>query len=203
AGLLAGALILAALATSAYLPWLADDKAAEATLLSTSDDEDTLAEAAKRADEAMQLNPLSIDPVTAAIAIAQKRGRFGEVADLVEEGVDRQPENPDVWLRAYAVQHFVDDAPARIASVRRLLELDPHENRVPFDSVAGDVAAQSASATGTPLVVEVYPAPPPAIGPPAPDARPLIGPAPPASSGGTTVEPDVSEETPGSVPDRP
>ena len=109
----------------------------------------------------MQLNPLSIDPVTAAIAIAQKRGRFGEVADLVEEGVDRQPENPDVWLRAYAVQHFVDDAPARIASVRRLLELDPHENRVPFDAVAGDVAARSASATGTPLVVEVLPAPPP------------------------------------------
>ena len=32
AGLLAGALILAALATSAYLPWLADDKTAEATL---------------------------------------------------------------------------------------------------------------------------------------------------------------------------
>ena len=189
AALLAGALILAALATSAYLPWLADDKAAEATLLSAADDEDTLAEAAKRADEAMQLNPLSIDPVTAALAIAQKRGRFGEVADLVEEGVDRQPENPDVWLRAYAVQHFVDDAPARIASVRRLLELDPHENRVPFDAVPGDVAARSASATGTPLVVEVFPAPPPAIGPPAPDARPLIGPERPASAGGSAVEP--------------
>ena len=96
----------------------------------------------------MQLNPLSIEPVTAALAIAQKRGRFEEVADLVEEGVERQPENPDMWLRAYAVQHFVDDAPARIASVRRLLELDPHEDRVPFDAVAGDVAAQSASATG-------------------------------------------------------
>ena len=137
----------------------------------------------------MQLNPLSIDSVTAAIAIAQKRGRLGEVAELVEEGVDRQPENPDVWLRAYAVQHFIDDAPARIASVRRLLELDPHESRVPFDAVPGDVAARSASATGTPLVVEVLPAPPPAIGPPAPDARPLIGPERPASAGGTTVAP--------------
>jgi hypothetical protein len=194
AGLLAGALILAALATSAYLPWLADDKAAEATLLSAVDDEDTLAEAAKRADEAMQLNPLAIEPVTAAMAIAQKRGRFEEVGDLVEEGVERQPENPDTWLRAYAVQHFVDDAPARIASVRRLLELDPHEDRVPFDSVAGDVAAQSASATGTPLVVEVLPAPAPAVGPPAPDARPLIGPERPASAGGETLEPPVSEE---------
>jgi hypothetical protein len=198
AGLLAGALILAALATSAYLPWLADDKAAEATLLSTVRDEGTLAEAAKRADEAMQLNPLSIDPVAAAIAIAEKRGRFEEVADLIEEGVDRQPENPDVWLRAYAVQHFVDDAPARIASVRRLLELDPHEDRIPFDAVAGDVAAQSASATGTPLVAFVLPATAPPVGPPAPDARPLIGPPRSASAGGESVQSpdDVSEATP-------
>ena len=145
----------------------------------------------------MQLNPLSIDPVAAAIAIAQKRGRFEEVADLLEEGVDRQPENPDVWLRAYAVQHFVDDAPARIASVRRLLELDPHEDRIPFDAVAGDVAAQSASATGTPLVAFVLPATAPPVGPPAPDARPLIGPPRSASAGGESLAPDdVSEATP-------
>ena len=187
AGLLAGALILAALATSAYLPWLADDKTAEATLLTAVGDEETLAVAAKSADEAMQLNPLSVDSVAAAVAIAQKRGRFEEVAELIEEAVDRQPENPDVWLRAYAVQRFIDDAPARIASVRRLLELDPHEDRVPFDAVAGDAAARSASATGTPLVTEVLPATPPPVGPPAPDARPLIGPPRPASAGGTTV----------------
>jgi hypothetical protein len=81
------------------------------------------------------------------------------------------------------------------------------------DRIAGDVPAQSASATGTPLVVEVLPAPPPAIGPPAPGARPLIGPPRPASAGGTTVEPPepesgeledgLSEETPGFAPDRP
>jgi hypothetical protein len=201
--LLAGALILAALATSAYLPWLADDKAAEATLLSSVRDEETLAEAAKRADQAMQLNPLSIEAVAAGVAIAQRRGRFEEVADLIEEAVERQPENPDVWLGAYAVQNFVDDTPARIASVRRLLELDPHEDRVPFDAVVGDVAVQSASATGTPLVIRVLPATPPPIGPPAPDARPLIGPPRPASSGGTTVEPPATEETPGSAPTRP
>jgi O-antigen ligase len=194
AGLLAGALILAALATSAYLPWLADDRAAEAVLLNAVDDESTLAEAAKRADEAMQLNPLAIEPVAAAMAVAQKRGRYEEVSDLIEEMIDRQPENPDVWLRAYAIQHFFDDAPARTASARRLLELDPHEDRVSFNSIAADVAARSASATGTPLVVEVLPAPPPAIGPPAPDARPLIGPMRPTSAGGTTVEPPVSEE---------
>ena len=203
AGLLAGALILGALAVSAYLPWLADDKTAEATLLSAVDDEATLAEAAKRADEAVQLNPLSVEPVSIAIAIAQKRGRLEEVAELVEEAVERQPENPDVWLRAYSVQHFVDDAPARIASVRRVLELDPHEGSVPFDAVLGDVAARSASATGTPLVVAVLPPPAPAIGPPVPDARPLVGPQPPVSSGGETVEPELSEETPGSAPDRP
>jgi len=202
--LLAGALILAALATSAYLPWLAEDKAAEATLLSTADDEATLADAAKRADEAIQLNPLAIEPVSAAIAIARKRGRYEEVADLVEEAVDRQPQNPDVWLRAYLVQHFVDDGPAQIASVRRMLELDPHENRLPRHAIAGDVAPLSASATGTPLVIEVLPATAPAIGPPAPDARPLIGPPRPASAGGTTVAPpEVSEETPESAPDRP
>ena len=203
AGLLAGALILTALAASAYLPWLADEKAAEAIVLGAVDDEPTLAEAAKRADEAMQLNPLAIEPVAAAIAIAQKRGRYAEVADLLEEAVDRQPENPDVWLRAYVVQQFIDDAPARIASVKKVLELDPHEDLIVVDTVAGDVAAQSASATGTPLVVEVLPAPPPAIGPPSPDARPLIGPQRPASAGGTTVEPPLSEETPGSAPDRP
>jgi O-antigen ligase len=203
AGLLAGALILAALATSAYLPWLADDKAAEATLLGAVSEEDALEEAAKRADEAMQLNPLSIDPVAAAIAIALKRGRLQEVAELVEETADRQPQNPDVWLRAYAVQQSVDDAPARIASLRRLLELDPHEDRLSLHGVAAGVAERSASATGTPLVVEVLPATAPPVGPPAPDARPLIGPPRTASAGGESVEPPASEETPGSAPDRP
>ena len=202
AGLLAGALILAALATSAYLPWLADDKAAEATLLGAVSDEGTLADAAKRADEAMQLNPLSIDPVAAAIAIAQKRGRFEEAAELVEDAVDRQPENPDVWLRAYGVQQFLDDAPARIASMRRLFELDPHEDRLPLHGVAGDAAVRSASATGTPLVVEVLPATPPPVGPPAPDARPLIGPPRSASAGGDSVEPPTGE-TSESAPVRP
>ena len=187
AGLLAGALILAALGASAYLPWLADDKAAEAALLGTAEDQATLAEAAKRADEAIQLNPLAIEPVESAIVIAQKRGRVEEVADLLEEAVERQPENPDVWLLAYAVQRFMDDAPARIATVRRLLELDPHGERGgAYEAAAGDVAARSASATGTPLVARVLPPPPPAIGPPPPDARPLIGPPNPASSGGTT-----------------
>jgi hypothetical protein len=203
ASLLAGALVLAALAASAYLPWLADEKAAEATLLGALDHERSLVDAAKRADEAMELNPLAIEPVAAAIAIAQKRGRYAEVADLLEEAVERQPENPDVWLRAYSIQHFIDDAPARIASVKRVLELDPHEDVVVVDGVAGDVAAQSASATGTPLVVEVLPATPPAIGPPAPDSRPLIGPRRPASAGGTTVEPPLSEATPEPAPDRP
>jgi O-antigen ligase len=203
AGLLAGALILAALATSAYLPWLADDKAAEATLLGAVSEEDALEEAAKRADEAMQLNPLSIDPFAAAIAIALKRGRLQEVAELVEETADRQPQNPDVWLRAYAVQQSIDDAPARIASLRRLLELDPHEDRLSLHGVAAGVAERSASATGTPLVVEVLPATAPPVGPPAPDARPLIGPPRTASAGGESVEPPASEETPGSAPDRP
>ena len=203
AGLLAGALILAALATSAYLPWLADDKAAEATLLGAVSEENALEEAAKRADEAMQLNPLSIDPVAAAIAIALKRGRLQEVAELVEETADRQPQNPDVWLRAYAVQQSIDDAPARIASLRRLLELDPHEDRLSLHGVAAGVAERSASATGTPLVVEVLPATAPPVGPPAPDARPLIGPPRTASAGGESVEPPASEETPGSAPDRP
>jgi O-antigen ligase len=203
AGLLAGALILAALATSAYLPWLADDKAAEATLLGAVSEEDALEEAAKRADEAMQLNPLSIDPVAAAIAIALKRGRLQEVAELVEETANRQPQNPDVWLRAYAVQQSIDDAPARIASLRRLLELDPHEDRLSLHGVAAGVAERSASATGTPLVVEVLPATAPPVGPPAPDARPLIGPPRTASAGGESVEPPASEETPGSAPDRP
>ena len=189
ATLLAGALVLAALATSAYLPWLAEDKAAEATIMGAVDDEPTLADAAKRADEALQLNPLSIEPVVAAIAIAQKRGRYGEVADLLEEAVDRQPENPDVWLRAYLVQQFLDDTPKRIATVKRVLELDPHDDTIPIGVVAGDLAARSATATGTPLVDEVVAAAPPAIGPPAPDARPLIGPQRPASSGGTTVPP--------------
>ncbi|HYH57857.1 MAG TPA: O-antigen ligase family protein [Thermoleophilaceae bacterium] len=204
AGLLAGALVLAGLAASAYLPWLAEDKAAEAALLSSVGDERALREAAKRAEEAMQLNPLSVEPVVSAIAIAQRRGRLGEVADLAEEAVERQPENPDAWLRAFSVQSFVDDAPARIESARRVLALDPYETRVTAGATLGDVASRSASATGTPLVVAVLPPPPPAIGPPAPNATPLIGPPQPASAGGTTVEPpDVSEESRESAPDRP
>ena len=199
AALLAGALVLAAFGTSAYLPWLADEKAADATIIGVIGDRPALAEAAKRADEAIQLNPLSIDPVLAAVTIAQKRGRYEEVADLLEEAVDRQPENPDVWMRIYVVQQLTDDVPARMATLRKILELDPHEDSIPFDAVAGDVSAASATATGTPLVAEVLAPPPPPIGPPSPDARIVIGPERPVSSGGTTVSP----ESPESARDRP
>jgi O-antigen ligase len=203
AGLFAGALVLAALATSAYLPWLADDKAAEAAILSGIDDERTLSAAAKRAHEAIQLNPLALEPVFAAVAVAQKRGRQREALELLEEAVERQPENPDVWLRVYLVQHFAHDVPARIATLEKVLALDPHYDDLPLAAVTGDVAAVSATATGTPLVDEVLAATAPPIGPPAPGARPLIGPPRPVTSAGTTVEPDVSEATPESVPDRP
>jgi O-antigen ligase len=186
AALVAGALVLAAFVASAYLPWLADERAAEAAIISSGESERALADAAKHADEAIQLNPLAVDPVLAAITIAQKRRRYGEVADLLEEAVERQPENPDVWLRAYFVQQLTDDAPARIQATRRALALDPRVDAIPFDAVLGDVAASSASATGTPLVQHVLAPPPPAIGPPAPDSLPLVGPPRPASSGGTT-----------------
>ena len=154
----------------------------------------------------MQLNPLSIEPGRGGDRDRpEARALRGGRPTWSRRAVDRQPENPDVWLRAYAVQHFVDDAPARIASVRRLLELDPHEDRVPFDSVAGDVAAQSASATGTPLVVEVLPAPAPA------DRAARAGRAAadrPAAAGvgrrrDRRAAADVSEETPASAPARP
>ena len=202
AALLAGALVLAALATSSYLPWLADEKAADATIISVTRSDAALAEAAKRADEASRLNPLSIDPVFAAVTVAQRRGRYEEVSDLLEEAVERQPENPDVWHRIYVVQLLTNDVPARMEAVRRIVELDPHDSSIPFDVVVGDVSAASASATGTPLVGTVIAPVPPPIGPPAPNSRLLIGPERPVSSGGTTVDP-ATPETPESARGRP
>jgi hypothetical protein len=204
AALLAGALVLAALVASAYLPWLADEKAADATFVGAAGGEERLEEAAKLADEAIQLNPLAVDPVLAAVTIAHERGRYAQVADLLEEAVERQPDNPDVWLRVYFTQLLTDDTPARILALRRVLQLDPQVEKGSLHAVLGDVAASSASATGTPLVERVVAPPAPPIGPPAADSSPLVGPPRRVSSGGSSVAPpEVSPARPGSSPDPP
>ena len=125
----------------------------------------------------MQLNPLSIEPVTAALAIAQKRGRYEEVADLVEEAVERQPENPDVVAArirraaaSWTTRRRGSRASAGCSSSTRTRPDPVRLRRGRRGGPVGQRHRNAARGRGR----SRRPRRP--IGPPAPDARPLIGP---------------------------
>jgi hypothetical protein len=149
--LAAGSLALCAVAVSALLPALARDRTSEALRLSASGSGPGLVEGAKRARMAMTLNPLSVEPVFAAATLAERRGRYQEASELLEEALDRQPRNPQVWLRIATFNLKRDDYRGVRAARAALLRLDPHNQGAPFLLAVTDPGPRSASATGTPL----------------------------------------------------
>ena len=159
-----------------------DDKAAEANLLSTVRDERVLAEEAKRADEAMQLNPLSIEPVAARRDRPEARplrggrgpGRGGGRPPARESGgLAARVRRPELRRRRARADRQ-RSAGARAGPARGpSRSTRSRGRRRPVGERDGDAARG-----------QVLPATAPPVGPPAPDARPLIGPPRPASAGG-------------------
>jgi O-antigen ligase len=197
---LAGAAALLALFTvSAVLPALAREKtsqAFDALQEAAGGRPGDLPEGAEAAALARRLDPFSVEPLLAAAGIAERRGQTELAAELLVDAVERQPDNPRVWVRLARLQVLLGDIPAGLRSTRAVLELDPHSVAGLF-AVVGSAYDErtSASATGTPLPVLVRPvlplipevpspsgALPPAPAPVTPPAAPAPTPpvAPPA-----------------------
>jgi O-antigen ligase len=111
--------------------------------------------AAHEAELATRLNPLAVEPLFAAAAIAQRRDRLLEQRRLLLDAVDRQPSSAGAWARLVVVAMALNDRAGAIAAANRALELDPHNRDLrefaldaqSFSALPND----SPTATGTPL----------------------------------------------------
>jgi tetratricopeptide (TPR) repeat protein len=90
----AGALALAAAAV-VVTPWLAERDVRD---VSAAIDRGNLAAAARAADRARSLDPLSLAPVFAAALVEERRGRDTAAHAAYERATRLQPENPESWL---------------------------------------------------------------------------------------------------------
>ena len=160
-----------AFALSALLPALARDHTSAAFEHAGEGTAESLRQGARDAEIARRLNPLADDPVAAAAAIAERRGHYDRAAELLGEGVERAPSDPQAWLRVAAFNVRRDDLAAALVAIDRVGELDPRGDSV-FQLVPVlDPSSRSATATGTPLPRLVTP-PAPAAPAPAPAAPP-------------------------------
>ncbi|MEX2195699.1 MAG: O-antigen ligase family protein [Thermoleophilaceae bacterium] len=168
-GMLAlGVAMCCAFALSALLPALARDRTSSAFEHAAAGTPEELAAGARDAEIARRLNPLSDDPTAAASAIAERRGRYDRAAQLLAEGVDRAPSDPQAWLRVATFNFRRDDLRAALPAAQRLAELDPRGESALLFLPALDPSVRSATATGTPLPRLVPPPPAPAPAAPAP-----------------------------------
>jgi O-antigen ligase/polysaccharide polymerase Wzy-like membrane protein len=192
-----GALGACAIAVSALVPSLASDRADAALAKAAPGTPKALAAAAKDAEVAKRLDPLSVDALFAEVNVAERGQRFARVSQLLAEAADRDPRNPRVWLRVASVDHLIGDQPGVDRAVAQLLRLNP---RFPFPLalvlVRTDPTA-SATATGTPLPkAPARPQRPRAFAfPPTAPGQPPGGPAQPAPV--TPSVPGVTTPPPG------
>jgi hypothetical protein len=155
--LTAVATVVAAVAiVSAVLPEVATHKADSAAALAASGKPSDLEHAAAQADLASRLDPLSTEPLFVAAAVAQARGRLLEARDDLLSAADRQPDDPDAWLRLGFLAISLADRQGAVIATQRVAALDPHN---PFGAALARRTlpllappASSATATGTPLV---------------------------------------------------
>ena len=155
------AALASAFAISALLPALARDHTSAAFAQAGRGSGEALEEGAREAEIARRLNPLSADPVVAAAAIAEGRGRYADASALLAEGVDRQPNDPQSWLRVATFNVRRDDLSAALAALAEVIRLDPQTEVTPLFFSSIDPGARSATATGTPLPQVVQPPPVP------------------------------------------
>lgn len=188
--LVAGVLLLAALALSVALPARAELKARVAMSLPPNATADVQADAALAATVASELDPLSAQGPIAEATVAMRRGRLAQARTFALEAVDRTPDNPAAWLvLAEVAQAQADRAGFTLAS-QRALELDPLGGRTRELAAAAAAfeapPAGSPTATGTPLTPQQDPLAIPETGADAGQSIPPIENAPPAPGAGTT-----------------
>lgn len=143
-------------AVSAALPSLAEDRAGEARVLTAKGRPADLRAAAREAEVAKRLNPLSDEPLLAAATAAERRGRYVSVSRYLAEAVDRQPDSLQAWLGVARLNLLRGDVPAMLEALGVMDRLDPFTTQVAaavFEGLVPDVPSMSATATGTPLPV--------------------------------------------------
>jgi Flp pilus assembly protein TadD len=89
-------------------------------------------QAARTAESAHSLNPLSIAPLEAWAAAEEADGKIARARELYVEAVDLQPLN---WVAWYELGRFdcevLGDEDAARRELGRAQELDPHNDSIP------------------------------------------------------------------------
>jgi predicted Zn-dependent protease len=150
AALLAGAALLILFSASALLPALAKERTDAAYVAALEGRE--LRHAAETAEQAARLDPLSAEPLLAGAAVAERRRRYGRMADLLVEAARREPDDPEVWIRLARLHALFGDVRGVNRAATRGLALDPQSRLLALILAVGAIdERRSASATGTPL----------------------------------------------------
>src|SRR5204863_1114826 len=111
---------------SAALPALASTKTESAlTSVGARVSDVRLADAAAEAELAARLNPLSVQPLLAASAIAERRGRREDARGYVLRALRRQPYSVDGWIRLAQLEFERGDRAGVRRASERAVELDP------------------------------------------------------------------------------
>jgi len=133
----AGAVLLAlATAWTVYQPQRADTISQDAldTLVTGNADR-----AREQAQQARDINPLSLDPLYALWTIEASVGRNPAARRALEQAVRLQPSNPDPWIRLAEFELNTLQRPkVALTAIRPALYLDPRSS----DAVAVFLAAQ-------------------------------------------------------------
>jgi hypothetical protein len=156
AALTGAVLVLCLFLVSALLPaWSQDRTEAAQTSLTDEPTPAQLERAAAQAELAARLDPIAVEPLFVASAIAQGRGRLLDARRYLLQAADRQPDNPDVWFRLTGIALGLADRSGYQRAAQKLLELDPANGsaRALASRAEGQLAPpeRSSTATGTPL----------------------------------------------------
>ena len=148
AALVLGAALACAVAVSAALPSLALDHTQAATAAVARDD---FARAIRQADIARRLDPVAVDAILLEVRAAGFLGKFQLASHLLTEAVERQPDNPDVWLGVARLEVARGDIPKVREAAHHMLVLDPVGSFGRLFFLWNDLGVRSASASATPL----------------------------------------------------
>jgi tetratricopeptide (TPR) repeat protein len=155
-GLALGTLAACAIGLSAILPAWADSKAKRALAAAdTHHSRAALQAAARDAELAARLDPVSPEPLLALAAIDQARGRPLAARAAILRAIRRAPSSSDAWLDLVRLEGRLRDLPGTTRALARALALDPRNVTIRQVLTAlelqGYLPNGSATATGTPL----------------------------------------------------
>ena len=145
-----------AVALSAILPAWADSKTKHALAVADAHHSPAaLQDAARDAELAARLDPVSAEPLLALAAIDQARGRPLAARAAIIRAIRRTPSSSDAWADLVRLEGRLRDVRGATRAMARALALDPRN--VGLRQVLSALALQqylpsrSATATGTPL----------------------------------------------------